>query len=192
MPRAAAHWFSIGFSTAPSRYAPSFSISSSGSQASAHLARWLLVSSWVWFLSEVQVWSIAQCLFQVEGNGVTHLITCHGHLHCQRYPPLLQASFQFSSVAQSLSDSLRPHGPQHARLPCSSPTPRACSNSCPSSRWCHPISHPLSSPSPPTFNLSQHQGLFQGVSSSHQVAKVSEHDVTKSYVTSISAPIILS
>ena len=31
--------------------------------------------------------------------------------------------------------------------------------------------HPLSSPSPPTFNLSKHQGLFQGVSSSHQVAK---------------------
>ena len=34
-------------------------------------------------------------------------------------------------------------------------------------------SHPLSSPSPPAFNLSQHQGLFQWVSSSHQVAKVS-------------------
>ena len=33
-------------------------------------------------------------------------------------------------------------------------------------------SHPLSSPFPPVFNLSQHQGLFQGVSSSHQVAKV--------------------
>ena len=36
---------------------------------------------------------------------------------------------------------------------------------------CHP-SHPLSSPSPPAFNLSQHQDLFQGVSSLHQVAKV--------------------
>ena len=35
-------------------------------------------------------------------------------------------------------------------------------------------SHPLSSPSTPTFNLSQHKGLFQGVSSSHQVAKVLE------------------
>ena len=35
-------------------------------------------------------------------------------------------------------------------------------------------SHPLSSPSPPAFNLSQHQGLFQWVGSSHQVAKVSE------------------
>ena len=36
------------------------------------------------------------------------------------------------------------------------------------------ISHPPSSPSPPAFSLSQHQGLFQGVSSSHQVAKVLE------------------
>ena len=35
-------------------------------------------------------------------------------------------------------------------------------------------SHPLSSPSPPAFNLFQHQGLFQWVSSSHQVAKVLE------------------
>ena len=36
------------------------------------------------------------------------------------------------------------------------------------------LSHPLSSPSSPAFNLSQHQGLFQGVSSLHQVAKVLE------------------
>ena len=35
-------------------------------------------------------------------------------------------------------------------------------------------SHPLSSPSPPVFNLSQNEGLFQGVNSSHQVAKVLE------------------
>ena len=33
--------------------------------------------------------------------------------------------------------SLQPHRLQHARLPCSSPTPRACSNSCPLSQWCH-------------------------------------------------------
>ena len=37
-----------------------------------------------------------------------------------------------------VSDSLRPHGLQHARLPCPSPTPRAYSNSCPLSQWCHP------------------------------------------------------
>ena len=37
-----------------------------------------------------------------------------------------------------MSDSLQPHGLQHARLPCPSPTPGACSNSCPLSHWCHP------------------------------------------------------
>ena len=42
-----------------------------------------------------------------------------------------------SSVAQSCP-TLKPYALQHARLPCSSPTPRACSNSCPSSWWCHP------------------------------------------------------
>ena len=48
---------------------------------------------------------------------------------------------QFSSVHFSrsvVSDSLRPHESQHARLPCPSPTPRVYSNSCPSSHWCHP------------------------------------------------------
>ena len=37
-----------------------------------------------------------------------------------------------------MSDPLWPHGMQHSRLPCLSPTPGACSNSRPSSRWCHP------------------------------------------------------
>ena len=37
-----------------------------------------------------------------------------------------------------LSNSLQPYGLQHAKLPCPSPTPRICSNSCPLSRWCHP------------------------------------------------------
>ena len=47
----------------------------------------------------------------------------------------------FSSVHFScsvVSDSLRPHGLQHARLTCPSPTPRAYSNLCPLSQWCHP------------------------------------------------------
>ena len=37
-----------------------------------------------------------------------------------------------------MSDSLRSHGLQHSRLPCLSPSPRACSNSYPFCRWCHP------------------------------------------------------
>ena len=43
---------------------------------------------------------------------------------------------QFSHTV--VSDSLQPQGLQHARLPCPSPTPGACSNSCPFSGWCHP------------------------------------------------------
>ena len=81
-------------------------------------------------------------------------------------------SVQFSHPV--VSNSLWPRGLQHARLPCPSPVPGACSNSCPSSQWCHPTISSLSSPSPPAFSLSQHQGLFQGVNSSHQVAKVLE------------------
>ena len=191
------------------------------------------------------------------------------------------SSVQFSPSV--MSNSLQPHGRQHARVPCPSPTPRVYPNSCPLNRWCHPTisssgvpfssclqsfpapgsfpmsqffvsggqiigasasasvlpmniqdwfhkefgsdtyeplqfssvaqscpilcnpmdcstpgfpvhyqlpelaqthvhrvsdaikpSHSPSSPSPPAFNLSQHQGLFQSVSSSHQVDKVLE------------------
>ena len=46
----------------------------------------------------------------------------------------LSVRFSHSDV----SDFLWPHGQQHTRLPCPSPTPGACSNSCPLSRWCHP------------------------------------------------------
>ena len=77
---------------------------------------------------------------------------------------------QFSRLV--MSNSLRPHGLQHARPPCPTPTPRVYSNSC---HWVGDAiqpSHSLPSPSPPAFNLSQHQGLFQWVSFSHQVAKV--------------------
>ena len=49
------------------------------------------------------------------------------------------ASDLFSQFSRSvMSDSLRPHGLQHARPLCPSPTPRACSNSCPSCQGCHP------------------------------------------------------
>ena len=63
-----------------------------------------------------------------------------------------------------VSDSLRPVGPQHTRLPCPSPTTRAYSNLCPSSCWCHlmisssviPFSScPLSFPAAGSFPMSQ-------------------------------------
>ena len=71
-------------------------------------------------------------------------------------------SVQFSHSV--MSDSLRPHGLQHTRPPCPSPTPGAYSNSCPLSRWCHPTisssvipfsSHLQSFPASGSFPMSQ-------------------------------------
>ena len=74
----------------------------------------------------------------------------------------ISASVQFSH--SDVSNSLWPHGLQHTRLPCPSPTPGACSNSCPSSQWCHPTisssvipfsSCPQSFPASGSFQMSQ-------------------------------------
>ena len=95
-----------------------------------------------------------------------------GPLRTLRPAPYLYSSVQFSSViAKVVSSSLWLHGLQHTRPPCPSSTPEVYSNSCPLSRASIQPSHPLSSPSPPAFNLSQHQDFFKWVSSSHQVAK---------------------
>ena len=67
-------------------------------------------------------------------------------------------SVQF--ICSVMSNSLRPLGLQNARLPCPSPTPGACSNSCPSSWWCHPIISSSVVPFSSCLQSSQHQGLF--------------------------------
>ena len=97
----------------------------------------------------------------------------------------------FSSVQFSLSvvsDSLRPHESQHARPPCPSPTPGVYSNSCPSSRWCHPaISSsvipfsccPQSLPASGSFPMSQlfkWDGQSAGVSASTSVLPMNTQD----------------
>ena len=91
------------------------------------------------------------------------------------YKPTFSLSYfisQFSSVAQlcpTLCDPMNsstPSFPVHHQLPQLAQT---------HVHWvgdANQPSHPLSSPSPPAFNLSQHQGLFKWVSSSNQVAKV--------------------
>ena len=68
-------------------------------------------------------------------------------------------SVQFSHSV--VSDSLWPLGLQHTRPPCPSPTPRACSTHVRLVSDDIQPSHPLSSPSSPVFNLSQHQDFFQ-------------------------------
>ena len=73
---------------------------------------------------------------------------------------LLEKQF-VCSCHSVMSDSLQPHGLQHTRLPCPSPSPGV---SLTHVHWVHDAtepSHPLSSPSPPSYNLSQHRGLFQ-------------------------------
>ena len=97
----------------------------------------------------------------------------------------------FSSVQLShsgVSDSLRPHELQHARPPCPSPTLRACSNSCPLSRWCHPTisssvvpfsSCPQSFPASRSFQMSQFftsGGQSIGVSASTSVLPMNIQD----------------
>ena len=74
----------------------------------------------------------------------------------------LDHSVQFNPLV--VSDSLRPHGLQHARPPCPSPAPGVYSNSCPLSQWCHPTisssvvpfsSHLQSLPASGAFPMSQ-------------------------------------
>ena len=87
-----------------------------------------------------------------------------------------------------VSNSLQPHGRQHTRLPCPSPTPGAYSNSCPSSRWCHPTisssvipfsSCPQSFPASGSFQMSQlfaSDGQSIGVSASTSVLPMNIQD----------------
>ena len=102
---------------------------------------------------------------------------------------------QFSSVQFSrsvVSDSMRPHESQHARPPCPSPTLGVYSNSCPSSRWCHPAisssvvpfsSCPQSLPASGSFPMSQlfaSGGQSTGVSASASVLPMNTQDLSPS------------
>ena len=96
-------------------------------------------------------------LFSRTASAVIHPISVS-----PRYAWEWGCSVQFSRSV--VSDSLQPHGLQHTRPPCPSPTPGACSNSCPLSQWCHPTisssvipfsSHFQSLPASESFPMSQ-------------------------------------
>ena len=99
-------------------------------------------------------------------------------LRCQLFPVQNRVNYLSSSIyllktlnvkvqfsCSVISDSLRPHEPQHARPPCPSPTPGVYPNSCSSSWWCHPAiisssvvpfsSCPQSFPASGSFPMSQ-------------------------------------
>ena len=96
------------------------------------------------------------------------------------------SSVQFSHSV--MSDSLQPHGLQHARLPCPFTTPRVYSNSCPFSQWCHPTissfiiffsSHLQSFPASGSFPMNQlitSGGQSIGVSASTSVLPMNIQD----------------
>ena len=115
-----------------------------------------------------------------------HELELHFHLWA-----IVKYWLQFSSVqwlSSVVSRSLRSHGLQHARLPWPSPTPRVCSNSCPSSLWCHPAisssvvpfsSGPQSFPASGSFPMSQFfvsGGQSIGVSASIAVLPMNIQD----------------
>ena len=105
-------------------------------------------------------------LYPLLGYPVELFLSGIQEKKCLFFPPLFTSfenNVQFSSVPQSCP-TLWPHGLQHARHPCPSPTPGVYSNSCPLSRWCHPTisssvvpfsSHLQSFPASGSFPMSQ-------------------------------------
>ena len=104
------------------------------------------------------------CLFQITTSLYLEVMEC--------FLLAVITSVQFSHSV--MSDSLWPHGLQHARLSCPSPTPGACSNSCSLSWWYHPIISSSVDPFSSCLQSFPASGSFLWVSSSHQVAEVLE------------------
>ena len=78
--------------------------------------------------------SSSRCIWFFKLNVTCKMFEDYGHIHMRCLP--LTVSVQFSRSV--VSDSLQPHGRQHARPLCPSPAPRVYSNSCPLSWWCYP------------------------------------------------------
>ena len=106
-----------------------------------------------------------------------------------KHVPWVKCVTDSLQVSRSVvSDSLQPHGLQHTRPPCASPTPRIYSHSCPSHWWCHPTvsssvvpfsSHLQSFPASGSFQMSQlfvTGGQSIGVSASASVLPVNNQD----------------
>ena len=138
----------------------------------ADAGRRLLLMAEQAFLPMGEVWSLLDCTWRV--------------IHVHSGGKEGQSSVQFSRSV--VSDSLRPHDPQHARLPCPSPSPGVHPNSCLLSQWCHPTtsssvvpfsSCPQSFPASGSFPMSQFftsGGQSIGVSTSASVLPMNIQD----------------
>ena len=123
-----------------------------------------------------------------------HWLSLLYHIECFYYPKdLLHAIYSYLPTSVQfnhpvVSDSFPPHGLQHVRPPCPSPTPKVYSNSCPLSWWCHPAisssvipfsSCPQSLPASGFFPMSQlfaWGGQSIGVSASASVLPMNTQD----------------
>ena len=130
-------------------------------------------------------------IFWIQGI-IPHVCLIHW-VYCPGSSLDLSFSSSVSLVSHSvMSDSLWPHESQHTRPPCPSPTPGVYSNSCPSSRWCHPAisssvipfsSCPQSLPASGSFPISQPfawGGQSIGVSASTSVFPMNTQDLSPS------------
>ena len=110
---------------------------------------------------------------QFSCSFMSNSLRPHGLQHTR--PPCPSPTPSSVQVSCSVvSNSLQPHGLQQARPPCPLPTPGVYSNSCPLSWWCHPTISSSVIPFSSRLQSFPASGLFQWVSSSHQVAKVLE------------------
>ena len=122
------------------------------------------------FFFACKLYCLAQCL----AHGACMLLPLYPHHLLWAYILFLEHSVQFSSVAQSCPTLCNPMDYSTPGFPVHHEFLEVVQT------HIHLVSaaiqqyHPLLSPSPPSFNLSQHQGLFKWVSSLHQVAKVLE------------------
>ena len=128
------------------------------------------ILEWVAISSRVTSWPRDRTQVSCIGRQILY------HWAIREAPIYVHTSVQFSSVTQSCPTLCDPMnhstpGPVHHQLPETTQT---------HVHWVGDAiqpSYPLSSPSPPALNLSQHQGLFQWVSSLHQMAKVLEFEL---------------
>ena len=88
-------------------------------------------------LFKVHVYILQSSLFMVARTDINDHIRSDCYIMKFLFDPS-GSLFRLLFSCSVMSNSLWPHGLQHTRLLCPSPSPRACSNSCPLSWWCHP------------------------------------------------------